>query len=1415
MSTENKILSNSKEEIYHGLPGGGISMQSGKQGNRGSSSFIGYIEEFFNIESSKDPSYAYIRVMNQPSGFIDDENYFGTKSKQSVPSNEFDKIFPFTDVNRNSYYNVSTAGYVDNSTNSPLFKYNDKDTSLISSYNIKNAYGIDTSFKIDSSAYKRNEVNISAIRIDNSNNFYENEVDAVKDEWLKYATYDTVYIGKLNSEQYHTGDILYILDANTDKIQNFITLTSDMENCSFEYFLNQKFFTCDSILSEFYDDDNRATVNTKSFVIADNPVSPVLKEYQSQYLYNFVKHNATDYLLNIISNDSSRVNFLTAGYDNAITDSSNSFLISFDSDDPSLIDSSVKEIKFHAVKGMKLNNLYLSDTISNINIPYYNNSDIIFSDGYHIKSFSDNMLYVSHDESDIAELHISLKASDYFKGSSGLFYGMKIYSCDTRNIKLYDIMIPDSSDADIDFSQVIDSAKHTAMTTDVFPASGNVSLFASMYVKGNKITVYNSRLSTLILSFADSRITSFSVEDGDSDATGIDMISGENGIKYTDTDFIEYSSGKPLCEDCSISLYIKSKIDDSSICDIYINGIPFMSEYKLLSDASIGDSWFSVSTADVSILDSSEISFGNIHFNENLPTQDSSIKTLAQFFDSSYFTNSQIGDFIEGSSDRSIFITVISSYNNSLFKSDYTITQPGFHNYLNDINIDIEPLIKSNQIQDSNESANGILTNQVQYFSDVSISGFTEDTWGLYFTDLQMKISFDIATSEYETSQNYSFTKNGRLHNINLYSQNDIMNFPNNGMKFDFGYIMDASVNYDASISDIDNSEIEFKYHLINNDSSNVITLEPENGWIPSQQMKILHTGAIDAIDGFDVHLDDASISGLTLDECGMNSVFQLRILSEIGNPVPAELNYVWKITQIEITGNLKEPYASGTVAFHKIYEEGNAPESENVKFIVNPITLTLMNSDSENYSTVMNKGNIKWIGPDDNISVTAGLYPLDASMMYDYSPDGAGFNFKNVRISNNAIDISYYAPRKQYFEDNISQIYIFPQNTREIVADNAVTSANSDYVSYMEWCDSSDSSVSSFMEHMNKKYNVYEFTRTADMNASYSTSFISLFYNADAFNAQEIDNEYILYYNNMELDAENYNQFSTKDLTIHNPLLISQDFNIPLRDTSLMLSIDTWNREYELSSNYSDINIFGGKLTKSGNGYMFLDSSDDEGQWSNIYSLAETQEKNSVYAITDSSVVINNASGFSSSPVDGQYYRSLLWTADWIYPNFIQEDSMIKIIPNYLCNSFESYADISIFISYYEYYNQAGDNAIDYTTYMDSFNEKSIFDIPSYIKLKKNKITSLPDAVQLKQLIPYNLLYNIYPRTCYNTDMGENCINVLMLQQPSVRNRYTHEFLDTSLCSVPAHWWNISGSDFDTSSDFIYNIGEPWLFVQ
>ena len=134
-------------------------------------------------------------------------------------------------------------------------------------------------------------------------------------------------------------------------------------------------------------------------------------------------------------------------------------------------------------------------------------------------------------------------------------------------------------------------------------------------------------------------------------------------------------------------------------------------------------------------------------------------------------------------------------------------------------------------------------------------------------------------------------------------------------------------------------------------------------------------------------------------------------------------------------------------------------------------------------------------------------------------------------------------------------------------------------------------------------------------MTPNCAPNYIELMYNADVMNPTLREGDLSFYYNDNLYPYVSYNQRNTAS-----PLWVNQTLVSQVVSDDYIESKKVWNFEYESSSLFNKNNVFGGVLTKSGNGYMQLFKDDDYGEYENdkIINLSELQASGEKYGVDE-----------------------------------------------------------------------------------------------------------------------------------------------------------------------------------------------------
>lgn len=1389
-------LKNILYNFKHGLPGLGVNGNTGADGTSGASIYIGHLRDFFNKYSLTSTDRIYALIKNQDNDityYKKDENFF------KAIQDDIEKAMEFSVKNVHSLSsNIMKRDIYQGITSNNLENVVKQIRFLLENTNVergRNGYGIP---KIEENYFDKRTLS------DMVGNTAANQ--KIKTQNIVYPTYLYDWL--------HKDDILYIIDDITETITAYIVLTEDMLHLNFTEFIKYPFVNIDSVVSSFQTIGNRVyTPNT--VVIPDYHINNDILPYKINYIHNFVKNNIFEYPLNVITNVDSEWEPASLQVNDSSNDIAAEYKFKF-SDDAVSINSGSKK--------MKLSNLYMKNiSCTNINVPEYNTDKLLFSDKFHIDGINTRNVITDIDNNTIT---INVSESDIFTSyDENGFYGLIIYRNNSGKKVTKVIEKTNNYTGTLSFKLSDKILYDTNIPED---NNFSVIVFAG---SSNKTTTYYSTITDINVEvdFNNKHIKSCTVKGANT--SNIDVPSSNNN-------YVTFSGASLSANRMdNANLYIKS--DYGKIKSIYINNQLFMKNNKIYESEI--NSWFTVTNNDIDITDdmSCVINFKDIE--ANIPRITKNDDTVFKFFnklsemqqmnkDPEYVTEDVFRYYqsnIPETEDREILVVVLSDYNGTTVKSSYKMIQPGIKDAFGDVSISLKPIIDGTKLEDSNKAENGILCNQIQFFTDMIIDNFNEKSWSKYFDDITMDVYLQGGnnTDTIINSTKYT-TLNGSEKSVQIYSNAQRNTFKNNAIKVKLSYI-DSSYNisYDSSIIAINNAEKSLKFDAVSNDD----VIQKFSNWIPisssdpsafkynlndeftneavSNNIEIKNN--LTRYIQFNIDKrDDNCISGITFKDVNTGNI-KLRAFAEVANPIPMEFNFNWGIRKIVINVRLKEIYRDKNenqyISFvkDKIYNpnfEINT-SSGNVKLIINPIYMTAAPEAFENISDIVGS-NIKRKGSEETIMLSTGLYDIDDITYRNYDKiynSGTDVSVRYTMAKDNIPDIKYYKPKKKYFQDNIQNISI---TTRNIYDDASIV--ESDYIKL------SDSSI--FDMYSNKllsTYNIKLFDPTSELGANYHDTYMMLAYNADmTMHPRLREGESTFYYNDKLYEAKRYNQYTGK-----NSLLAKEEITNEIINQDLYNARITWNYEYEESDNYVITSVHGGNLTKSGNGFLVAPDSLDIGQYTNdkILSLKETQSLYDEYAINDISVLITEPANYDvdAVPKKNEYYRSFLWDLDWVLPAFVNSTNNTEYYPLKFGNPFESYYNLKLIKDYYE----KNDDKLQLTDFLDISDVSSLPDKESFVNnmISHTYITNKsignntdieiikddPTKYMVYVHFPYNLAYDIYPRTAYNMDSGGNVYNIIMLQQPSVVNKETY--------NLTKHYFNNGDELIDPSTGEAY----------
>lgn len=1272
----------------HGLPGIGIKANNGKTGVSGNSIYFGFINEFFDndyisIDTSvrdavrrkkyNNSTLYYSGVFNNENIDVDfkDSSHFdfiyNIKNYQNLYDYNTEKTIAgkyisniFVNVNLNhigedysknipndtegigvdlTYYDINFPNQYNFYNKNKYLSLEDikknpienneilahsyirtattelSDSSILWKDETGNIYYYDSNATIQEYNNIRNNFNkeFANAALNNS------DVSILGVKWIKENILEIAVPTTLKSS-IKEGDILYFYtdtnQFNIDRKLNYmVVITKELENASYDKLMQNitlinpfDFSNFKTINSSILYTDKK--INFTNYEI-DNTISKNIKEIFVKNFNNTLNNNS---LVNITELDEdNNTDFLSLINSKEIN---RNFNISYNNDLGYSISVNNDNGNSNSDKTLKFSNLYLNNNsiVNSELINVVNPSDIIFDNNF-IYSFSDN-------DFDDNKIGFNIDINKFLNNIEDLEdwqFGAIIFDNSTN---ILEDKIAKNYFIQIDYNEKINYQSFT-----IIP-----------YIQKIGITKYYGKGSILNLYIEDTKVISRSIEEN--------IFYDESSIIENNEEIINYNQSY-ISADKSENNILTINLSDSSY---FIKNI-FINNENINND--ISNNWFKKENI---IYDSSLSATIIFSVDENIPnlynTKDNNIIDISTFIHT--VNNNIISNIVNkktvSSESRKILVTTQyanKEYPNIILKSNYWIIQPGFEDPRVLPNIFLIPKISQIELEKSNDIDNGILSNQFQYFIDISIDNFDNNTWGKYaINDPTLNITFKTLSDDIELI-NYGFSPYSPRPTIKCILDNEE------------NYISMMSnitiANIDSSIETIKNNIVEsvidssYAYYDIENDEYNYLSNIDEKIIIDNNTKQYFNNPELrsSGINKFyNITLKNLKISDI------QNNNYKIRVLFEFGNPVPSEIYLNWVVDNIEINldnkifkfNNLTTEKRLNTQIYHEYIFS-----SQPTEFIINPISLIAAPNTEETLLSNI-KGTIKLTGSTDNIKIKSEMYKNSLDEIIE------NYTLDNNTISAEEINWKPFNVKTNYLQDNIKYISIYGINPFDIFA--------------------LDSSLN----------NLYNFTNYSEYSRFDDNAYLSIIYNANIMRAKNYNDNYQFYYNDLLYDAEKYNQFGNNA-----PGFVNVDTNIQVRSDALIKAMETWNYEYEYQTNkiYEE-KTYEGFISKYGNGYMYLDASVDENQYQsdNILSLLETKELNNTSILNNKIISQISNNSYEYLPDDNNFFRTLLYDLKWQYPLFIsnKEFNSYNIVSAYdkLINNTENSIQSNILFSVY-----------------------------------------------------------------------------------------------------------------------------------
>ena len=1473
MTLEEKLRSK-----HQGIPGLGVDTSVGVDGRKGKSIYVGHVKDFFDGNLITKDEYGYIRIKNQEDGELPEFSKFYYKDQENfyrALSDEIKRMTTFSIRNLQGMYlkpgknprsNLEQGSYdfsrfgwsldlhyliqnygsespdvnirkfknwllgksqpeleqldkklftldqdgnivtrtikdrtdgVEKEVPEPYFKYMSLNRSIIDDPSYPNPYSL--------SDFRSSIFGVKIADGEDDPMVDYKGVDYLKErrENQSMTNYNTRYTDDIfmptNLEaKYKEGDILYIQDDVTDLVISYIVVTADMVRCSYKDFIKKSTIPIKSLIYPFKVDDERVQL-FKNLIVSDFEIFPAQEKYKNNAINNFIKKNDNNFSLTLSTNKEfsnsllglqpfvespiqitdpsnpdygKKVKYDPIGHISFGIDSDNKFKIS-----SSLSSDSTTKIRF--------SNLWIKDCWSNINVQEYYDNNIKLIEGLYI----DNV-----DEEDFGDDYTTVKINpnkffNYVSEDNTYIYGLVVIDPST-NTMIDKFEFYDASTHEVEYAVKMLSKSYKLLT---YAAQPNTS-------------VYWSLPSTISINGDDYTISKYSKEEVK-----------KPSIFIFDNKYFTFESSNITCEQGEVEIDVNSGEGDYTIDNIWINGTN-------IENASSSNSW--ISCSDCQYDSSKKKAILKFNIDSNLPEglnesiTDDSDTDIEQTNIAKYLKfrseRKKIGDNIQETPERVAILTVLGHNDKQKVRTSCRIVQPGFSSPIYDVSVDFFNLVNNNAIEKSNDSDNGILCNQVQFFTEIKVNGFDSSTWGQYLENPKIYVYVNL-------NNNIEATNDSNYNNVHFYSINDKKKFANNAVRVKFSWIPNTNnseVSFDSSMWLIEGEEKEFKsYSYVIGD--NIDATPNLEEWKYFSDASFLYSDVStneytcyqtpkDIVYRINDTSSGGEIGGLTFEDVSSGNRVKIRTIAEVANPVPMEFNFRWKVEKIEIRGKIKRDLTNLTPGeedtreelvfikdFINEYDEKTNPLSDNVKFIINPVYMTACPKEAENFKGYKIGEAIMNVGPEDNPKVKIGIQDIDKEAKKEFDMYFVNDPMRISVASNKRIyvsNIKYYWPKKRYFQDNIQNLYIKPRDFKGDVASKAITKKNSPFVELLDFLKPQESNLFN-------TYNIALIDPSTSINEDFTKSFLMMTFNGYVMNPEYRNEKLTFYYNNRLYKEKMFDQWNSVS-----PLWIKEELEIEMIDSSLLEAKHTWNYEYEVSKAYVNGKTRGGLITKSGYGYLELGLTEDQkydtGQYDSlgILNLEDTISESDKLALTDPTILnVPAPNEYVNAPSFKEFFRSLLFDAKWIYPYYVNINNTVKVYPYYFSNSYESWIDMKIMEGYINDRDQ--DTIAKFEAYIDassanglfkplsgldvSYGSQESFGWPAetsknnYKKLKLDKNLYMvkndyiefekdTDKTKINMLIPYNVLYTIYPRTMYNTDQA-NTINVFMLQQPTI----------------------------------------------
>ena len=1280
--------------------------------------------------------------------------------------------------------------------------------------------------------YGTNFHSVAKYKPESDEDFY-NIKNGTSDKVLNYVHWietgaSAVAVPTTLKDEFVEGDILYVytnksnFEKNGHKIDYMINVTADMVGANYAYVLSKAVAQNPFAFAQFSDNNDRVVLNNDVNLISydagdDNNI--LMNRMKKRFVENFNEQlDFNDYILQIseFNENDNNANYILLNKDsgdalNKIFSVNSKDLDTFILDG---IDTSIKISSLYINDETKTPRLYTKNLLLP---PYINFTNEAFLPALTEESYNDSNASFKMNKSNYVLDNANTLEMNYN-------YGALVVDNSTGECK--EVINPANGILylDVEFS---DSTRQKYIPARTY----NFSVIPFIDIEG--CTRYFARTTNIQINVdEDGAVTRTmnSYED-----------SYDEDVNWENTNDVEFTLvgniGVEKTEDASLVISFNNPDIDVQNVSIYLNG----TDHITSSTTAQQYEWFTIDSVSDYDTETNSYTINLKNILSNLPNEDGqNPETVYEYFSLPKFVDlvpnydasiSHLFDMILDKSlistlSRSALITVIYKMNgesgkNEVHKAYYKLQQPGFNDPRVRPQVQFKNKIEQIELEECNSNDKGVLGNQFQYFTDISINGFSTNEWGKFNKNITVDLTLETRNKSYETMLSYNYSAAHKYANIKqaFISENDLGDAIN-GFNTHF-YIHTSDISDNATIAELEenaaktfisfdeiDSATDFAWSVESKFYSDIELkneLVEKNGFIKVDKTMYETEEAACKFDSGVFNVVTLKLKNIPIEYLqNADKHLKIRTLFEESNPVLAKIEYNFVVTNIVIhysngdetqdfffgdSEKIDARHEAGRGTLYDWYDDqlqGYLVPKYMVgeqEFFIRPISYVAAPQEVET-STGLRYSPVKISGSTDNIKLGVGMY---CEKYFNSLANNQISASERSRLFKSSFEWKKAELKKRYLQDNISSIEVIANNPYSLFDK---VSQNNSFVKILNNYDDnfaetiilenekveSDDFVTSYT---NKKpstiLNANESEYPIFRNFGPLENIYNIFGNDCPYLAVTYRNDWLhpklrndvltFYYNDELYDAERYSQYE-----LNSPQFVSAKISALMRPQELLDSMDTWNFEYQHSGYASYKNTYKGVVSTYATGYEYLNDGADEGQYENEYlSLNEVCEMNDVDVLDSMYAEDLSISALQNFyPEKDKAFRTILYSLRWQYPVFedIRKYYGFDLVSPYMSSIDSVYLDIA-----FNHNKDAYDGAMElYGNTLDEINEafaQQCDDASTYYENKLQNVSDRDDRFIFHNMIPYNLLYNVYPRIAYNDE--KKSIIVLMLRRPSI----------------------------------------------